>query len=249
MPAPGPLGQASGLLPAQGPGFHLGLQGRQRRAQLMSRIGDETALALGLRIDQREQTIERAHQGPHLGRRSLLVNRAQIARRAALHRLGQLVQRLEGPAHRPVNGHGRAGDQQQIRQQHMHQQLAHPLLAHIAAVSQHDDHFAGAIGFGLEHGNAIGHPVMLLAMEFRRAGRRHIEADPGIPGHHIALQIAHGIAGFVALIAQKSSTLGVSDTSGGVPSAIEGASTESARAGSRRSKRWSCWVDASSAAL
>ncbi|MPM82538.1 hypothetical protein SDC9_129599 [bioreactor metagenome] len=113
------------------------------------------------------------------------------------------MQRLEGPAHRPVNGHGRARNQQQIGQQHMHQQLAHPLLAHIAAVGQHDDHLAGAIGFGLEHGNAIGHTVVLLAMEFRRAGRRHIEVDPGIACHHIALQIAHGIACFIALIAQK----------------------------------------------
>ena len=62
--APARCGSAS--VPCRGcaagrlrPGLHLRLQAGQRRAQLVGGVGDEAALALGLRIDQPEQAVER----------------------------------------------------------------------------------------------------------------------------------------------------------------------------------------------
>lgn len=50
-------------VPLRAPGFHLGLQGRQWRAQLVGCIGDEAALALSLGIDQGEQAVSERTRG------------------------------------------------------------------------------------------------------------------------------------------------------------------------------------------
>ena len=168
----------------------------------MGRIGHKAPLAFGLGVDQCKQAIERAHQRTDFGRRAVLRDGTEVARRAPLDGLGKSQKRPESPADRPVDGNAGIRDQQHAGQQHMQQQLAHPLLAHITAIGQHQHHFTGAIGFGAHDGHAVGQAVMLLAVELGQRRGRHVEADPGVAGNDMALQIADGISDVVAALAQ-----------------------------------------------
>ena len=69
------------------------------------------------------------HQWTHLGGRGAFVDGAEIARRTVLDRLGQVHQRLESPAHGPVDGQRGGSHQHQVGQQHPQEQLLSPLLA------------------------------------------------------------------------------------------------------------------------
>ena len=186
----------------QGPCLHLGLQAGQRRAQLVGRIGHKAALPLCLRVHQGKQAIERVHQRAHLGGRCGFVNRAQIAGGAALHGIRQVHQRLEGPAHRPVNGQPRRRHQHQVGQQHPHQQLLRPLLARIRPIGQRHHQLAGARAPAL-HRHPVGDAAILHAVKLRRLRGGHAAMHPAFSQQQPARSVTHAVRRIARVLAQE----------------------------------------------
>ena len=88
--------------------LRLHAQPGERRAQLVSGIGDELLLRAQRGCELEQEIVERVHHRPHLDRRVVFLDRAQVAVRSRLDFLAQPLERRESPAYpEPYEGDDR----------------------------------------------------------------------------------------------------------------------------------------------
>ena len=150
--------------------LHMGLDGGQRRAQLMGRVVAPAALAVYGRAHAVQQLVERAHQRRQLARLQALGHGRIVAGRAARQFAPQGLQRPEalghGPPHQP-----HAGQQRQHEgQDDGVGKAVDQTLAHIDAVGRGDAH-----AVVLQHIGAPG----LAPLDDGREAQRHALREHG----------------------------------------------------------------------
>ena len=132
----------------------LGLDRRERGAQLVRRVGGEAALALDQAADAAEQRVQAAHQRHDLGRRVPGRERAQVAGRA---RLDLAPERAQRPERAADDEPGEQAERRQ-RERERHQQVARDaggdLLARLVALADLDQE-APLVVPGAEHAPAL----------------------------------------------------------------------------------------------
>ena len=165
--------------------------------------------------------------------------RAQVARRAALHRLLQRQQRLERLPHRPAHREGGGGNQHEVGQQHAAARWSAPIAGADRSRRPATTTTSPSTRLlALAH-DAPGGAVVLLAVHFGLVVRRRQAGQPGLAQQHLAVDVEDGVGG-----ASRAAP------SGTPPPAAPAAARRVARrccrspsrpaSGTRASRRWSC---------
>ncbi len=160
----------------------------------MRGVGHEAALGFALGVDEREQAVERGHQGPHFGGCAVGIDGAEVARRAAFHGLLEIDQGAQRARHGPGHRHAGQQQQQQVGQQHPREHRFEPVLARVRPVGQHDDEFTGGGGIALRH-HAVGDAAFDHAHELRAIGRRQHGGQPAVAQQGPAAGVLQAVGG------------------------------------------------------
>ncbi len=182
--ARGPVDAGGQALGGAGPGLvvtrarqrlRLQLQGGQRRAQLMRRIGHEVLLRIERLLHARQQQVELIHQRAHLGRQALRVHAGEVVGAPLGHLAAHALHGRQRAAHRPPGGQ---------RQQRRHQgngpggaqrQLARQRAAHGHVLRHLDD-----LQRRLHRQHAVGAPTRLHVGKAQHRALRQAQAQVGL---------------------------------------------------------------------
>jgi hypothetical protein len=138
--------------------LHLQPERRQRRAQLVRRVGHEALLHLEGLAQALQQTVEFLHQRANLVGQVLPGQRRQVVGAARGHLLPHPFHRRQRAAHQPAHGEHQGRRQPQHRRGRAQRQVA---------------------------GHALAHRHVLRHLDHQAAGDHRIDAVGGAVGHHV----------------------------------------------------------------
>ncbi len=184
----------------------LGLEARQRSAQLMRCIRDEAALCRQRRVEPAEQPVDGTHHRPHFARRGRFVERAQVAVRAVPDRLDQRLERPQPATDAEPYQSCCQHEQQHLRQQHADQDLAREDAAFHQRFGHRDRGATAPTGARQRHRDRR-HPQRLAeharVVEQRLAARQRVRrrrSKLAVAEHEIAALVAHPEVDLIVLV-------------------------------------------------
>jgi hypothetical protein len=163
-----------GALALRQVGLHA--QARQRRLQLVRRVGQKALLRADGVVELVEQLVHRRHQRHHLQRHRGFVERAQVARAPLADARLHHRQRLDAAHQRQPDQQHRQRQDRELRQQHALDDLGRQhrlLLARLGQLQQRGRHVVGAAG-NPQRGHAHRRGRALAVVQEHLVGRQRL---------------------------------------------------------------------------